>query len=292
MLCPRGESPFVLRDSKVDFVAKQLIIESTDNGFPGLFLIQEAGIDDATYQLAKRNLDGSNVAAIVRRTSKETMTAWDMNGHQISTKDANIPANILESLKPDQLAIKMTRMIPNRIAQLEDFKCQFAWSLDNRPMSSRDSWGVIACPSYQFADVLLQIHGEFIVGEFSAQERTQHIIDEIRFQVIDNKKAINNVHNDSLRVLQLDHKQRYNYYLHVNFDRDLFLKSFPEAPNSNLSVVCSMPLAVSSDTPKGATEIFLSCNQAIAFWKSISVVRKVQLNGYISRIPTQPRSTK
>ncbi len=175
-LTPIGESPFVFRDSRLDFFPKQTVIESRADGKPGLFLIKESQVSDESYCEALRDLDGAKVGAIVRRTGQYTIECWNIDGQPISLEEAGIKGHVLSRLGFCELAIRVIQ--PAKDVRDSKPDCVFGIPLLNELTSggTYESWTTVAVPQVSYVDVLMQVSGQFHLNGYIGRVPTLPVV--------------------------------------------------------------------------------------------------------------------
>ena len=287
-ITPLGESPFVLRDKNIDMFPKQCAIESKDDSKPGLFMITESQFEERIYELAKQYLNGSKVEAIVRRTGKTTLEAWNMNGSRLSISTVEIPDGLSDALQPNELAIKIRRRQHQTDNKRESCSFQFATRTHRVSQGYEDSWTVVASPKYSAIDVLIPISGKTEIGEISPQIGSEATIDGVLFKVTDEQKQRGTLLWIGPRVAKFGQQEFFTYVLGIEFDQESFDKANRDLHLTERSIHCSVQTADSDHRSLDNREINVSSNLPFKFWKSLIISRHFMLNGYISHVPTEP----
>jgi hypothetical protein len=288
-IVPQKESPFVLRDIKSNLFPLQYVIESREESKPGIYLIQESQFGEETYRLAKQSIEGSEVKFIVRQKSNGSIERWNMQGKRVEALPDDIPPDIKNKLKEGTIGILIAKPKRDSI-DITSPSFQLMTSDGNYVSTDTGSWQVVSIPSVKDVDVMVSITAIYRAGTLSPEIGSQQEIDGIPFKVVDAKRLDPNSANDSRRIFQLRQVPRCQYMPRLEVDRQKLLKDFPNAENTNISIDCSVPYTNSPDTPKGAVEMFATSNQAVRFWKGITIIRRVQLIGYLGNVPTEPQA--
>ena len=262
--------------------------KSPPNQRQGIFLWRQVKVDDTTYQHALKDLNGSKVTAIIRKTEDGKIEYWDMRGHTIPAQKIDLPPDVRDVLKPGCFSFRLTQPITRDRAKAPDHQFLLSGRFIERWNDHTDYWYSISVPSCPAVNVEVRIEGNYVVNELNPKPKSWVEFEGVRFDVVDDTKPPT-VTNQSRRVVQTGGQPDRNYLLGVRPDWTTFLADNPRATKPFLQVSTQGFGNQEPNLPPKIQGTYVTANIPAQDWGAITISRRLILYGYIGGIPTRPR---
>ena len=265
-----------------------LVVESVPNQAPGILLLRERQFEDGIYEYALKDLYGTKVTAIVRKTSEGALEYWNMNGKPLSAREVDIPPKTRESLKPGYISFAISQPVDRYSIENPDHLFLTPGQVSNPAFDHDDTWVSIAVPDIPAVDVGIQIQANYVVSQLDPQPGSWIEFEGLRFEVVDNQKRTGD-ENESRRVLRSGTLlPNRDYSLRVRLNGAKYRKDFP---SEDRPILRSWERATEPTHP--ATQLsYVTADQPSKYWGAIVIKRKLTLHGYVENLPTKPRGAK